>query len=251
MPALIKAMKPVAIFRFSVEDGPGYFASFLDRHAIAWTLFKLDEGMALPDNVDAYAGLVFMGGAMSVNDDLPWIAPILALIRSAIAKNQPCLGHCLGGQLMSKALGGQVTRNLVKEIGWNEVQVIRSDIASAWLGSDGSSLTTFQWHGETFSIPASAERILTSAACANQAFVIGKSLAMQCHTEMTPEMIEDWCKDWANERADSTLPSVQTPDEMLNAILDNMPGLQRLADQLYAKWLEGVYEGGRVNRGNY
>ena len=102
-------------------------------------------------------------------------------------------------------------------------------------------MTTFQWHGETFSIPAGAERILTSHACENQAFVIGKSLGMQCHTEMTPEMVEDWCQDWAAENADPSLPSIQTPEEMLAAMRNNIPGLNRLADRLYAKWLQGVY----------
>ena len=237
----MNAVKPVAIFRFSVEDGPGYFASFLDRHSVPWTLFKIDEGAAPPQNPDEYAGFVFMGGAMSVNDDLPWIAPIESLIRRAIANDQPCIGHCLGGQLIAKALGGSVTTNSVKEIGWNKVEATDSPVASAWLGDDSASLTTFQWHGETFSIPAGAERILTSAACTNQAFVIGKSLAMQCHTEMTPEMIEDWCGDWDAEHADPALASIQTPQKMLAATQANMPALNRLADRLYTKWLEGVY----------
>ena len=236
-------MKPIAIFRFSNEDGPGYFASFLDLHSVPWMLFKLDEGITLPEAVDGFAGLVFMGGPMSVNDTavLPWLNPIVGLIRHAIEKDQPCLGHCLGGQLMAKALGGSVTTNPVKEIGWNEVRTTNSPMARTWLGEDASSLITFQWHGETFSIPVGAERILTSTACENQAFVIGKSLAMQCHTEMTPEMIKEWCEDWEDEHADAALPSVQTPGEMLRATTANMPGLNRLADRLYAKWLEGVY----------
>ena len=237
----MNAVKPVAIFRFSVEDGPGYFASFLDRHSVPWTLFKIDEGAAPPQNPDEYAGFVFMGGAMSVNDDLPWILPVEALIREAIANDRPCIGHCLGGQLIAKALGGSVTTNGVKEIGWNTVDAIDSPVASAWLGKESVSLTTFQWHGETFSIPAGAERILTGAACANQAFVIGNSLAMQCHTEMTPEMIEDWCGDWEAENADPALASIQTPQKMLAATQANMPALNRLADRLYTKWLEGVY----------
>ena len=248
-----KPLKPVAIFRFSAEDGPGYFANFLARHSIPSTLFKLDEGSPLPDDLDSFAGFVFMGGPMSVNGDFPWIGAMVKLIGQAVEKNQPCLGHCLGGQLMSKAMGGEVTVNRVMEIGWNKVQAVDSPIARAWLGDDVTSLVTFQWHGETFSIPAGAERILTSDACANQAFVIGKSLAMQCHTEMTPEMIEDWCADWAAENADTELASVQTPEEMLAATRDNMPGLNRLADRLYSKWLAGVYPhlyAGGVNREN-
>ena len=45
---------------------------------------------------------------MSVNDDLAMDWPALALIRQAVTNNIPVLGHCLGGQLMAKALGGVV-----------------------------------------------------------------------------------------------------------------------------------------------
>ncbi|MDE2585824.1 MAG: type 1 glutamine amidotransferase, partial [Betaproteobacteria bacterium] len=111
-------MRPVAIFRHSPTEGPGYFATFLDTHRVPWELIPIDAGAPVPAAVDGYAGLCFMGGPMSVNDPLPWIAPIGALIRDAIAKDIPVLGHCLGGQLIVQALGGTVTRNPVKEIGW-------------------------------------------------------------------------------------------------------------------------------------
>ena len=235
-------MKPVAIFRFSSDDGPGYFASFLDRHSIPWTQFNLDEGEAIPENLDANAGLVLMGGPMSVNDDLPWIRPVLDVIRAAITRGQPCIGHCLGGQLMSKALGGVVTVNAVKEIGWNAVIAENNAVAREWLGEDlvaQSSLTTFQWHGETFTLPAGATRILTGGACANQAYVVGNSLAMQCHTEMTPAMINEWCGDWAAENVAASA-SVQRPEEMRRSLESNLVALRALADRLYSRWIAGV-----------
>ena len=64
------------------------------------------RAMLCRTSASAYSGLVFMGGPMSVNDDLPWIPKVEALIRDAVAKDVPLLGHCLGGQLISKALGG-------------------------------------------------------------------------------------------------------------------------------------------------
>src|SRR5262245_21298557 len=117
-------MKPVAIFSHAATEGPGYFATYLDRHRVAWRLIRTDEGEAVPERMDEFAGLVFMGGPMSVNDGLPWIAPVLALIRTAVAADVPVLGHCLGGQLVAKALGGEVGRNPVKEIGWGPVEVL-------------------------------------------------------------------------------------------------------------------------------
>jgi GMP synthase-like glutamine amidotransferase len=233
-------VKPIAIFRFSSTEGPGYFATFLNARSIPWMLFALDEGATVPEDLSAFSGFVFMGGPMSVNDDLPWIEPVLKLVREAIQNDMPCLGHCLGGQLISKALGGKVSKNHVKEIGWHPVRVESSVTARAWLGDVLETWTTFQWHGETFTIPPQAERILTGGACDNQAYVIGKSLGMQCHVEMTPQMIEAWCRDWAKENADSNLPSVQTPEEMKSAMNENLLMLNRVADRLYAKWIEGV-----------
>ena len=99
-------MNPVAIFRHSPSEGPGYFATYLDARRVPWCLIRLDEAEPVPESPEDYSGLCFMGGPMSVNDDLPWIAPVLSLIRKAVAADVPVIGHCLGGQLMSKALGG-------------------------------------------------------------------------------------------------------------------------------------------------
>ena len=110
-------MKPVAIFRHAPTEGPGYFATYLDRYGVPWEVIGIDEGEAVPAGAERFSGLVFMGGPMSVNDDLPWIAPALKLIRAAAGGGVPVLGHCLGGQLMARALGGEITRNPVKEIG--------------------------------------------------------------------------------------------------------------------------------------
>ena len=236
-------MKPVAILRFSGEDGPGYFASFLDRHSIPWRLFAIDAGDGVPADMAPFSGLVLMGGPMSVNDPLPWIPPVLSLVRDAIAHRTPCLGHCLGGQLMSKALGGAVTRNPVKEIGWNPVTADNSSVARQWLGDalfNQPQLEVFQWHGETFSLPPGASRILTGLACVNQAFVVGNSLAMQCHTEMTPAMIAQWCLDWEQEQVDAALPSIQRPDEILRATETGIDAMRQLSDRLYTTWISGL-----------
>ncbi len=236
-------MKPVAIFQFSPGEGPGYFASFLDRLEVPWTSFKLDAGDPVPRDLARYSGFAFMGGPMSANDDLPWNQPVLELIRDAVADDLPCLGHCLGGQLMSKALGGRVTINPVKEIGWNPVFVENNPAAQDWLGPDLAQqgrLTTFQWHGETFSLPPGATRILRGDVCANQAYVVGNSLGMQCHVEMTDTMIKSWCADWQSENADPSLPSIQTPQAMMAAMAANLQKLNQLADRLYQRWVRGL-----------
>jgi len=176
---------------------------------------------------------------MSANDDLPWIRDVLGLINSAAQADLPLLGHCLGGQLMSKALGGKVTRNPVKEIGWGKVAVGDSASAREWFGST-REFTGFHWHGETFTIPPNAMHVAESSYCANQAFVLGKHLGMQCHVEMTPELIRSWCDDWEKELVRKASPSVQTPTQMFERLDERVRTLNKVADRLYERWIEGL-----------
>jgi len=212
---------------------------------VPWRVRKIDEGEAIPGNPREFSGLAFMGGPMSVNDDLAWIPPALRLIRSAVDAGVPVLGHCLGGQLIAKALGGAVTRNSVKEIGWGRVDVLPNDSAREWFGAGLQSFTSFHWHGETFSIPHGAVRLAASPWCENQAFAIGPHLAMQCHVEMTPDLIRAWCRDWEKEVESLArrVPSVQTPAEMLDAVEDKVRTLNAIADRLYDRWMEGFEAG--------
>ncbi len=233
-------MKPVAIFRHFGTEGPGYFATFLDRRSIPWQLVGIDAGDPVPHDAGAFSGLVFMGGPMSVNDDLPWIPPALDLIRQAKAKDIPLLGHCLGGQLMAKALGGSVGKNPVKEIGWGGVSVADSAAGRDWFG-DVKGFLSFHWHGETFVPPPGSETILSSPYCANQAYVLGKHLGMQCHVEMTEDMVKEWAHQGTDEvAAASNSPAVQTAEAMAQNLAGRVADLNAVADRLYTRWVEGL-----------
>jgi len=230
----------IAIFRHTETEGPGFIAEFLDARKISWQLIRIDTGDEVPQIASAYSGLVFMGGPMSVNDDLPWIPPLLALICDAVGQDIPVLGHCLGGQLISKALGGVVSRNQVKEIGWGEVMVSDNEVARAWFGKV-RSFDAFHWHGETFTLPQGATHLLSSQYCVNQAWAIGKHLALQCHVEMTTEMISTWCANGADEvesaRASPAVQSVREMQQQTNAAL---PRMRSVAEQLYSHWIQNL-----------
>lgn len=192
----------------------------------------------MPRSARGFAGLVFMGGPMSANDDLPWIIPALALIADAVRHDVPVLGHCLGGQLMARAFGGEVRAAPVKEIGWGEVSAARNALARAWLGPV-QAFEAFHWHGETFSIPPGGTRVLENAHCANQAFALGRHFGMQCHVEMTGEMIAEWLRGGAAEIAQSQAsPGVQAPAEIERDLERRVSALHAVADRIYNRWCE-------------
>ena len=232
-------MKPIAIFRHLECEGPGYFADFLDQHDLPHTLIRIDQNDPVPSSIEDYSALVFMGGPMSVNDDLPWIAKELTLIQQAAKQEMPMLGHCLGGQLIAKALGGMITENPVKEIGWHSVTRKQNATADDWLTALPNDFEVFHWHGETFSIPQGASLLLSSQYCENQAFAMGNTLALQCHVEMTTPMVKKWVAEYADE--------LNTPSESLQAgelILQNLEAkinqLKPLADKLYQRWIQAL-----------
>lgn len=232
-------MKPIAVFRHAPTEGPGHFAAFLEERGLAWHLIAIDAGEGVPASPEDFSGLAFMGGPMSVNDELPWISPVLALIRRSVKQGIPVLGHCLGGQLMARALGGQVSPNPVKEIGWGPVERVANDVARSWLPAP-ATFEAFHWHGETFSTPPAAIRILGSAHCPNQAFALGPHLAMQCHVEMTEAMIRTWCDMGADEIATAPGPAAQTPAQIQALSASLVPRLHAVADTLYGHWALGL-----------
>jgi len=233
-------MQEILLFRHARHEGPGYLADFLTRHNLSHRLVRIDAGDPVPKSIAGFSGLVFMGGPMSANDRLKWIPPVLSLIREAVARDVPVLGHCLGGQLMAKALGGKVTRNRVKEIGWLPVRVTDSPVASEWVNGLAPQFEVFHWHGETFSeLPPGATALLKSRDCRHQAFVLGKHLAFQCHVEMTPALVRSWARAGAAEIARPTA-TVQSARQMCVNLVTRAERMNRIADVFYSRWLRGI-----------
>lgn len=233
-------MRPVAIFRFSPTEGPAYFADWLDAHGIAWQLFALDAGATVPADPRAYAGLGMMGGPMSVNDGLPWNAPLSSLLRGAVDAEIPVIGHCLGGQLFAQALGAPVTRARVVEIGWLGVDVCDPSAQHEWFGGR-KSFNTFQWHYDAFALPPGAVPVLTNAFNSNQGFVVdGRHIGLQCHVEMTRDLTETWLATGAKELSAASAPATQTAADIRRDLDARIAALHAVADDIYARWAKGL-----------
>jgi GMP synthase-like glutamine amidotransferase len=125
----------------------------------------------------------------------------------------------------------------VKEIGWHQVQRCANATAQRWLQGMPETATVFHWHGETFSIPDGAECILASEHCAHQAFVLGNTLALQCHVEMLAPMVGEWAQRYRHE-LDDPGPAVQSAAQMTTDLDARISGAQRVAEVVYARWLQ-------------
>jgi len=229
-------MRPVAVIRFSRSEGPGRFGEWLDARGLAWTLVALDRGDAVPGDPEAYAGIGMMGGPMGANDATAWRDPLAALVRDAVAAKVPLIGHCLGGQVMARALGGPVARAPVTEIGWLDVEATDAAEARDWL--DGQPrLNVFQWHYDAFSLPPGATRVLSSANNPDQGFVLDdRHLGFQCHVEMTRELVTTWCDMAPDELPATSNGATQSRADILRDLDARVHALNAVADAVYARW---------------
>jgi GMP synthase (glutamine-hydrolysing) len=235
-------MKPVLVLQHLSGDGPAYLATWLRREGRAFEVFNTEAGDAFPTRIDGYGALAVLGGEMSANDDLPSLRVAETLIREAIAQRVPVVGHCLGGQLMARALGASVQVMPAPEVGWHPLAPADPAASAEWFGSEPLP-PVFQWHFESFSLPPGAIWLARSDACANQAFAFdGLHLAMQFHIEVDREKLMRWSS--SSDPGYLALPvnsaTVQTGPAMRERATLALPAQHALADRVYARWLRAA-----------
>lgn len=230
-------MKPVLILQHLDADGPAYLETWLRREGRPFEIFNSQAGQGFPDSMQDYAALAVLGGEMSANDPLPSLRQAERLILQAMQLNRPVIGHCLGGQLMARALGAQVSSSPLPEIGWHRVRLGPGPAARSWFGEQ-TELVVFQWHYDAFGLPEGAEPIAGSDACPCQAFAIGPHLAMQFHVELDEAKLQAWMSTH-DERflAAAIVPTVHSAAQMRAGLAEHLEAQQRLAARIYARWL--------------
>lgn len=234
----------MAIFVFQHTDAEhlALLGKVLMRRRIPVRYFPLHRGGPLPSPEELWGeggGLVVLGGPMGVYeaDRHPWMGPEMRLIREALRRDFPVYGLCLGSQLMAGALGARVYPGREKkEIGCFPVELTAEGRADPLLAGEGGAFNVFQWHGDTFDLPAGAVRLASSERYREQAFRSGgRGYAFQFHLEVEMEDVRRWlgafALDLASPRADADAAGVlaRTPPfmEEMNA----------RAERLFGRWL--------------
>jgi len=232
-------VKPVLILEHQIPENIAYLGTWLIKNNIKFRVFNAEKDKEFPNNIEAYSALAVMGGAMSANDMLFTNKKAEILILQAMYRDIPVLGHCLGGQLMAKALGAKITVNGVPEIGWQKISYnIADPLVTEWF-RDNPTDYVIHWHYDTFEIPTGAKRLATTEACSNQVFVIDKHIGMQFHIEIDQKKLDFWVtnKDENWQKAIEKYKTVQDKNEMLIGAEKYLLQHQKTADAIYSKWL--------------
>lgn len=230
-------MKPVLVLQHLCADGPAFLGTWLQQRGVPADVRNAEAGDAFPSTMDGHSALAVLGGEMSAHDPLPTLRQAEALILQAMGSGRPVLGHCLGGQLMARALGARVVMSPAPEVGWQRLLVEDCAEGREWFGEPGEH-TVFHWHYEAFELPAGAVTLASSVACPHQAFAVGPHLAMQFHVELDAEKLVSWSTD-EGERYRAALAqhsSVQSGAAMRQGAAVHLARQQALAAHIYLRW---------------
>jgi GMP synthase-like glutamine amidotransferase len=197
-------------------ENPGSILTWAMENGYMITNTQLYNNEPLPRQQD-FDWLVVMGGPMNIYEEekYPWLADEKMFIRESIASGKVVIGLCLGGQLIADVIGGRVTQNPYKEIGWFPIRLSEKVRTSPLFSFFPEQPIVFQWHGDTFSVlPEDAECIAENHVCKHQAFIYKKRVfGFQYHLENTLAIIEDLVDNCRDEMVSDVY--VQTPEELL------------------------------------
>lgn len=227
------------VIRHLAFEDLGSLADVLARHAFEVRYF--DAGVDDLTSIDALASdlLIVLGGPISSNDvnDYPFLETEIELLRRRIAADRPTLGICLGAQLIARALGARVYAGPVKEIGWSPLQLTPAalDTPMQYLGI--TDLSVLHWHGETFDVPEGAVRLAASDKYPNQAFMFGRTLALQFHAEVTANGLEKWFIGHTGEIGQTEGISVK---QLRADTAKHAQAMQRQGALFFENWLQSL-----------
>jgi GMP synthase-like glutamine amidotransferase len=169
---------------------PGLITEWLGGHGASVETFRIDVHDREVDPT-RYDLIVSLGSEFAAFDDTkPFVPREASLLRRAVDAEVPVLGLCFGGQMLARVLGGEVYRSSDSEIGWLPVKSTDPEMVpeGPW----------FQWHFDTFALPPGAT-LMAETDVGPQAFVMGRSLGLQFHPEVTTDIMTDWVREYRHE----------------------------------------------------
>lgn len=191
--------KKVLIIKNISREGPGILEKILQENLIFYDVVDLSTGDRLPDSRN-YGTLIVMGGPDSANDKTAKIKDEIKFIKNWIDRQKPFLGICLGLQILTKAAGGKIAKNPVKEIGFRdtdgnffEVELLKTSHKDPLLYKLGKKIKVFHLHEETVTLTKKMKLLGKSKYCQNQIVKTGdNTYGLQGHFELTSRMLNIW-----------------------------------------------------------
>jgi GMP synthase (glutamine-hydrolysing) len=201
--------------------------------------------------LDRYEALIILGGPMNSDqiDCYPNLITEVEIIREAVDRDMSILGICLGAQLLAKALGGTVSRNRIREIGWYDVEMTSAGLDDPVLSAFAPRQEVFQWHEDGITLPPDAELLASSAASPVQAFRYGDhAYGLQFHLEVSRPLIERWLTVPAHQEALAEEQGTIDAQRIRERTDSSIEPLEALSRETFSRWIDRFEIGPRRQR---
>lgn len=188
-------MKRVLALQHVDDDPPGYLGEILQEHNIAYDVIDVTQE-PVPDPT-SYQAIISMGGPQHVYADehLPYMLNEKMAFRRAFEKDVAILGICLGGQILASALGAEVHRHHLTEMGFFSIPLTEAGRQDPLFAGLPDYQYTFHWHEDVFELPSGAICLASNESAPNQAFRFGKrAYGLQFHIELNTAIITNWLR---------------------------------------------------------
>jgi GMP synthase (glutamine-hydrolysing) len=216
-------------------DPPHLVGRWLMELGFTIQILRAYSGERVPHNVpEDVVALIPLGGHMNANDDerFPWLVDERTLLRSALKKEVPILGICLGSQLLATAAGGRVEKGETGEVGIYE---IFSTNSPDQIFDFSQPMLVAQWHEDEITVlPDGATLLASSTACNNQIYRLNNlTYGLQFHPEIDLSIIKRWEADADNAFVDSGKATIA-------------PEVARMEAELSASWKPVIQQWGKL-----
>lgn len=164
------------VLQHGAWEGPGQF--LLDsarRLRVELAVCKVWQER-IPDPLRGFDALLILGGGANVDQEeqFPFLREEKAMIRQALAADLPCLGICLGHQLLAEALGATVGRNFLNSIGFIPGHLTHAGREHPVFAGCEQPIPLYKWHGYTVlePLPGNLTLLMTSDHCQVEAISV-------------------------------------------------------------------------------
>ncbi|MGH2589304.1 MAG: type 1 glutamine amidotransferase [Actinomycetota bacterium] len=195
-------MKPVLFARCDAFETFGIARDAVEEAGAEVRVWDAIDAASGRPELGEVGGVVLFGSSYNVEhaDEQPFIKELRELTREALDRGIPLLGVCFGAQVLAWALDAEVVKAPVREVGFEPLHPTPAAVDDPLLSHYEDGDMVFQWHMDTFELPAGAALLATGDKVPNQAYRVNeRTWGVQYHFEIDRPEIEMWLAAFAKQ----------------------------------------------------